>query len=358
MSANVDFIGKSGVEGEVAREVSSKLDVYAKRPFIGQDGRAYKTVYKGGDPKDPASYGVQPVVHATLRKDEWKHLDETIIPIAESRLKGIADLEGAGLVYNLGNPMGTTVLTSETVSDALEAEVSMDGKNRGNNDRVQYGTHNLPIPIIHVDYEINERVLDASRRLGNPLDVTMAERAARKVAEKLENMLFANEQLAFGGGTIYSYINHPHRDATASLSNSSWTHSDTDAKDIIDDVLEMKQKSIDKKFFGPWMLYIPTGYETLMDGDYDTTRGNTLRNRILQIDGIQGVKVIDTLPANNVVLVQMTRDVVRLVKGLPIQNVQWESEGGMVNKFKVLTIQVPEIRSNYDEDTGIIHASA
>ena len=358
MSVSIDFIGNGQTQGDVARMFSSKLDIYSKRPFIGDDGRYYKTVFKGGDAKNIENYSREPVAYATLRKDEWKALDEAILPVAESRLNGIQDLISNGLVYNLGNALGTTVLTSETVSDALVAELSMDAKKRGNNDRVNYGTVHLPIPIIHVDYEINERVLAASRALGNPLDATMAERAARKVAEKLESMLFTDTDYSFGGGKIYSYLNYPHRNETVNLKNNSWTHDDTTAANIVADVLAMKQQSINNHFYGPWMLYIPTEYETLMDQDYDTTRGNTLRNRILAIAGIQGVKVIDTLPNNNVLLVQMTSDVVRLVRGMAIQNVQWEAEGGMVNNFKVMTIQVPQIRSDYNDKTGIVHAKS
>jgi hypothetical protein len=357
MSANIDFITNGQTQGDVARAFSHKLDIYAKRPYIGEDGLAYKTVFKGGDAKDIENYSRELVTNATLRKDEWKHLDEAIVPVAESRLNGVADLISNGLVYNLGNALGTTVLTSETVSNALKATLSMDAKRRAENDRVEFSTVHLPIPIIHVDYEINERVLASSRSLGNPLDTTMAERAARVVAEQLEAMLFTDTDYGFGGGKIYSYLNYPHRN-TMQLKNASWTNGSTTAEHIVADVLKMKQASIAKHFYGPWVLYIPTGYETLMDQDYDTTRGNTLRNRILAIAGIKDVKVVDTLIANNVIFAQMTSDVVRLVRGLPIQNVQWESEGGMVNNFKVMTIQVPQIRSDYNESTGIVHASA
>jgi len=50
---------------------------------------------------------------------------------------------------------------------------------------------------------------------------------------------------------------------------------------------------------------------------------------------------IDRLPDDKVVMVQMSTDTVRLVNGMGIQNVQWSSEGNMVNNYKVMTIQVP-----------------
>jgi len=358
MNTNVDFISKGQVQGEVASmfQVNGRMDPGAMRPWINpKDGRAYITVFKGGDPKKPTSYKAVPInTNATLRRDEWKQLDEAILKISESRLGGVQDLVANGLVYNLGNAMGTTVLEWHDVSDAMEASLTMDGVTRSQGDRPSFGVHYLPIPIIHVDYEINARVLAASRSLGNPLDTTAAERAARKVNEKLEEMLFTNTTYTFGGGTIYSYINHPDRN-TVSLS-ANWDSSSKTAAQILADVISMKQESINNYHYGPWMLYIPTAYETILDEDYDTTTpGTTIRERILKVSGIKGVKVIDTLPANNVLLVQMTSDVVRLVRGMGITNVEWTTEGRFVNKYKVLTIQVPQIRSDQNGKSGIVH---
>ena len=118
----------------------------------------------------------------------------------------------------------------------------------------------------------------------------------------------------------------------------------------------MKQASINNYHYGPWTLYIPTNYETVLDADYDaTTPGTTIRERILKIAGVNEIKVSDTLADDNVLLIQMTRDVIRLVRGMGLQNVQWSEEGGMVTKFKVMTIQVPQIRSDAYGKTGIVH---
>jgi hypothetical protein len=105
-------------------------------------------------------------------------------------------------------------------------------------------------------------------------------------------------------------------------------------------------------------LYIPTAYETVLDKDYDaTTPGKTIRTRLLEISNIDSIKVIDTLTANNVLLVQMTSDVVRLVRGLGIQNMEWQSEP-FVTKHKVITIQVPQIRADQNGASGVMHLSA
>ena len=355
MKANIDFIGQQGGQGDIAGLVmNGGLNPHNLRPWIGDDGKTYITVHTGGDLDNPKNYkAVQIQANGTLRRDEWKLLDEAVLQISRTRLSGVQDLIDNNLVYNM-NGMGSTVLEYHDLSDAMSAELSMDGISRGKGDRPVYGTNYLPLPIIHVDYEINTRVLNASRKLGNPLDTTSAEAAARKVSEKLETMLFTNTSYTWGGGTIYSYINHNNRN-TVTL-DQNWDASGKTASEIIADVMSMKQSSINAKHYGPWMIYIPTAYETIIDEDYNAvTPGTTIRERILKIAGIKGIKVVDTLTANNVVMVQMTPDVVRLVRGMGIQNVQWQEEGKMVTKYKVMTIQVPQIRADQAGNSGLVH---
>ena len=367
METKVDLLGHGGQSrGEVANQLlnNGSLNIGAQRPYIDDDGAICQTVYIGGDPKKVSSYKttILNTNAATLRRDEWKTLDAAIMEVSRARLGGVDDLISKGLTYNLGNAMGTTVLEWHDVSDAMEASLTMDGITRSMGDRPVYQHNYLPIPIIHVDYEINARVLAASRSLGNPLDTTSAERATRKVMEKMETMLFTDTTYSFGEAdtrarnTIYSYVNHPDRN-TVSLS-VAWDNSSITGAGIIQDVLDMKQTSIAALHFGPWQIYIPTEYETVLDNDYDaTTPGTTIRERIMKIAGVSGIKVIDTLTDDNVLFVQMTSDVVRLVRGMGLTAVQWGAEGNMVTKYKVMTIQVPQIRSDQNGKSGIVHMS-
>jgi len=357
IQTNVDIVSPDGqsADGAIATQMlQGGVNPTHLRPYLNEKGQPRVAAFTGGNKADPKNYKARPVGNATLRRDEWKALDEAVLRIAEERLRGVQDLKSAGLTFNLNDAMGSTVLEYHDVGDALSAATTMDGVTRGENDRPTYQTNYLPLPIVHADYQINQRVLAASRRMGNPLDTTLAERASRKVNETLEDMLFTDTTYAYGGGTIYSYINHPNRNTTG-FSNGTWDSANV--SDIIQDVRDMKQSSIDANHFGPWMIYVPTNYETVLDQDYDNTRGNTVRERIEAINGIREVKVVDRLPNDNVVLVEMTSDVVRWVNGMNIQNVEWTNEGGMVNHFKVMTIQVPQVRADQLGQSGVVHLS-
>jgi hypothetical protein len=351
---NMDFLGHGKATGALAGNIlANGMNPDMQRPMYNpKTQKAYVSIYQGGDVTKKESYKILQVNDATLRKDEWKQLDDAIIGIAESRLRGVRDLMSRGLTYGI-NGLGTTVLESEAISDAMEAEMTMDGVHRGKGDRQEFSSVYLPLPIIHVDYDINERVLASSRNRGDALDTTQAERASRKVAEKLEQMLFTDVSYTRFGGTIYSYVNFPSRNKVTL--STAWTDSSMTGKKIVDDVLAMKQALLDAHFFGPFQVYIPSAYETLLDEDYNDYRGGTIRERINAIASIAGIEVIDTLADGNVLMVQMTSDVVRLVQGLPMTNVQEKRESGMTTHFKVMTIQVPQLRADYNGACGICH---
>lgn len=315
-------------------------------------GRAYGSVAK-----KLLANGMRPDAlrtNDTLRKDEWKALDETVVQISRQRLVGVNDLVSRGLVYTL-NGMGTTVLQYEDMSDMTEADISMDGATRGQNDRVEYDIKSLPLPIIHKGFQVSARVLESSRKLGQPLDTTQAAIAARKVAEKIETILFTGASTyTFGGGTIYGYTDHPNGN-TVSFSAGAWDVSaGISGSDILYDVLAMKQASINDSHYGPWVLYVPTTYETLLDDDFKAETDGTIRQRILGIAGIEAVRVADKLTDGKVVLVEMSPETARIVIGMQPTTLEWDLEGGMILHYKVMSIMVPQLRADQDGKMGLV----
>ena len=49
----------------------------------------------------------------------------------------------------------------------------------------------------------------------------------------------------------------------------------------------------------------------------------------------------------------MTSETIRAVIGLEVQTVTWESLGGMMKHFKVMTIQVPQVRPDANGNAGV-----
>lgn len=324
---------------------TGRLNLNAQRPYLNEQGQP-RIVGNNGKPL-VANDG------ALLRYDEWKDIDTEVVKVATDRLVGVRDLQARGLIHNLGS-IGITLSQWEEESDMTAADVSMSGITEAEGDTPAWNLRNVPVPIFHKDFQVNIRRLEASRMVGESLDVTAASIAARRVSERSEDMLFAGEPIVVQGNNLYGYTNLPGRnqvdldtnwDAVAQNGNST----------IIDDVNAMLQAARDDKHFGPFVLYVPTGYEFKLDEDYSDQYPRTVRDRIEALTGIERVEIADRLAANNVVLVQMTRDVVDLAIAQPISTIQWSTQGGMVENFKVMACWAARLKSDYDGRAGIVH---
>jgi uncharacterized linocin/CFP29 family protein len=294
-----------------------------------------------------------------LRKDEWIQFDQVVVEVARERLRGVADLLSAGLRFNILNGLGTTQVQWETVSDMTEADVSMSGVTEGEEDRVVYSLKTLPLPIVHKDFHINIRALEASRRLGESLDTTMAALASRLVAEKIEEILFDGHAITVSGQNIEGYTNATNRN-TGSLTRDWATSTEANRNDIVSNVITMIGAAAADNMFGPYVLYVPLDYWNELQEDYKEESDRTTLERLLAIDGLSGINVsqrLDGAGSGEVVLVQMTRDVVDMVVGLLPTTVQWEVQGGMRVNFKVMAIMVPRMKSDAASQSGIVHYS-
>jgi uncharacterized linocin/CFP29 family protein len=341
-----DYIVGNAVHGSVAMKLSQNgFDPRCLRPWVNKQGHAF--VVNGAGQVVTAN-------NSLLRKDEWKEYDRVVVQVARERLVAVDDLLSRGLTYNISNGMGKSVLEYEDISDMEDASLTMDALADNDKDRLEYDLKFLPLPILHKDFGFSARFLSTARSNNNPLDTTHAQVAARKVAELAEDLLVNGvTNYNFGGGTIYGYTTFPSRN-TVSLS-LNWDDASKTGEQILADVLAMKQAAIDDNFFGPYVLYIPTNYETVLDEDFKANSDKTIRQRLLEIDSITEIKVIDKLSDDNVLLVQMTSDVIREVIGMMPTTMQWDEKGGLYHQFKVMAIMIPQPRADQEGKCGIVH---
>jgi hypothetical protein len=351
----MDFIMNGQGSGQVADKlIECNGDIGVLRPWIGEDLKQYCTLMRNGKEVIVPMVGN---VTTTMRKDDWLAIDDTVIAAAKPRLKAVADLIGAGLTFGM-NGMAFSSLQTETVSDINEADVSMDGMREGRNDRPEFDTTSIPLPIIHKDFSYSARNLLISRNGGSPLDITSAALSSRRVAEEAEKMLIGNstkaDQYKYAGGTIYGYTDFPSRltkTFTSPLAGG-WTGSD-----LVNEVLAATQQLRDAFAYGPYMLYTGTSWQQYLGNDFKAASDKTLRDRVLAIDEISDIRPLDYLSGFDLIFVQLTSDVVREIMGLSITTVQWDTLGGMKKNFKVMAIMVPQLRADFNGNTGILHGS-
>lgn len=353
----ISQIAASGFGDTADKLIANGFDPGVLRPWRGHDGRSYIVRTTRNEKTGLLETKVVTTnAPATLSRDAWIAFDDAVVRAFTERTRAFADIRARGLVYNLPNGMAHTMLQYQTQGDITRATVSMDPIRRSESDRPVTDVGNLPLPIIHKDFDFSAREIAVSQMGNLPLDTSTAELAARKVAEELERMTVGTVDVPFkyGGAFVYGYTNFPQRAIKSDMTAPTGSNGPT----VIADLLTLRQMLINDKHFGPYMMYVNSQWAEVLDNDFSTAKGDqTLRQRILAIEGIEDIRTLDFLPTTDwhVLLVEMTSETVRAVIGMEAQTVQWESMGGLMKHYKVMTLQVPQLRADTAGNSGIAH---
>lgn len=295
----------------------------------------------------------------TLPQQAWEYIDSAVIRTAKENLVGIADLNAsAGTRLNFDG-MSASVYTRKRISEVGAAAVAVNPDNVSDSAILDMDDLSVPMLVTYKDFHVDTKQLSMAARSGLPLDTALAEEATRSVARTLENNLF-NANITANGATMYGYTTFPDRQ-TYTIP-TSWSTAQPD--DILADVNNMMSLSIQSNHFGPWMLYIPWQYHPILNLDYHVGTGDypvagSVRTRLMELPGLLDIKVSSYVANDTVVLVEMTSGTVQLINGMPIRTVAWEPAGtpNWTHKFKVMTISVPLLVSDYKGNCGIVHGS-
>ncbi|MFN7317929.1 MAG: major capsid protein [bacterium] len=355
---SIDFLGQ-GLNSETAFALASTNgNTNVLRPFIGNDGRSYISVPTGEvDAAGKPVYRAQVTNSgATLRKNEWEWLDSMVVPVAKKRLQFVNRLRANGQVISFPNAYNHSVYTYQRNTDIGPATIGMNPRSRAENDRVTFDQVSLPLPIISKEIEMDAREIAIRRNGGVPLDTTMVEQAADRVAEYIEQLALGTlSTYTFNGFPLHGILNFPQR-ITGSFLNpsvSGWTPSM-----LFNSVISMVDAATNVNRFGPYDLYYSRGLMPFMLRDYTQNYdGGNLVNKISMIPSIQSVTMLDYLTGNQLVLVERSPSTAKVLVGMDITTVQWQENGGLSQKLRVMGMILPVMYRDANNSTGIVHYS-
>lgn len=358
MGAKLGYIHEGRASGGIAaRLLRANMDVGALRPFIANNGKSYVSLFNGFDNDGKPKRKKTLANAATLRKDEWQLLDEVVMRVQRDQLNVWADIVGAGLTKSVPDAMSLTVLQHQTMTDAGEATLSMSPLRKTKRDRPEFGLAGVPLPIVHSDFSFDVRSIAASRRMGQSIDDIMIEQATRQCVQLIEDLTVGTlASYTYAGYTIYGLTNHPSRlTKVLTLPTSvGWTPETT-----YNEVLDMLQQLDDINFDGPFGIYFSRGWTKFLSMDYSSAYpGATLRSKLNEIDEISFVRKSTRLGNYQILIIQLDRNTIEAITGIPLQTVAWGEEGGFEMIFKVMGIMVPRVRADANSLTGICHGVA
>lgn len=298
------------------------------------------------------------VVNSILREDEWQEVDQAVIEAARYPLRFVNMLRARGLVQGLGG-LGSLSSAYYTQSEMTTATVNMSGRGRSEQDLPDLKQVGVPIPVTFKEFTVGERMLQASRRMGDGIDVTGAAEAARVVSETVESLFVNGASVVLNGAALYGITNHPNRntDTAANYGGGDWGT----ISNIVPTVNGMINAAMTTgKHYGPYTLLVSTTQFNQAGNHYYTDgSGQTALARLKELETIEDVVHLpsDTLADGAIVLVQMSREVIDAAIALDLQVREWSSGDGMESMFKVMAVMAPRVKARYDGKSGIVHAT-
>lgn len=298
-----------------------------------------------------------------LPEDVWKSVDGTIKDVIRHSLPFANTLRNYGMV-NTNNSLGKLLKEWWTQSDVDEdANIDMMGDAETDNEEITYGINAIPMPIVYTDFRIPWRMGMTMNEPGIPspdFDSGMVSGKTRKVAEAIEDMMLNGSDVTLNGYSPSGATNH--NDIYTGSLTDDWADA-SEIEHVIGDVLDIRQEQIDDGFpeNGPFVLFINSRFASIFEEDYKSYSERTLKQRVLSITGIDNIVVVPDLPDENddgvstnyVMLMYMSSETMQIEQAADIQAVEWESEGGFTEHYRVFTCQAPRVISDFNGKVGI-----
>lgn len=292
--------------------------------------------------------------NAFLNREEWEVLDKAVIEMGKSRLNAYQDLSGLKRRSSLAAWYSKWRVASERVA----ADVTMDFRTRLNEDRTDKKTYGVPIPIISAKYSLGRRELMSARAAGQQIETFEAQEAAAAVTEKAEDILINGDtSVVVSGSSIPGYRTLSARDTATAAAYGGGDFGTI--SNITPTFLGMLAALAAKRYYGPFNCYIhSTQYHQMLEF-YTDGSGQTALERVESLPAIKSVKANDLITtAGDLVMVQMTRNVVDLEVALTLENRRWEAPDGSAMFFVVMMSAVPRLKTDYEGNAGIAHATS
>lgn len=353
MAATVGFESLPGGKKVLQKLKHFNWDWRCMKPWLHTNGQSYITVY---DPAVGKDVNILTNAEATLTREAWIAWDDTLLRLAKENLTFYGAVSSRVPTYDVPGGPAKTVLMHQDMSDVDDAVVSMEPMVLSLRDRPVVDSKGIPLPLVHKDIQFGWR--ESLQSEGTPMNLIDAHKqlSMRRVLEMFEKMALGTvSAFSFGTFSLAGARTFANR-LTYSLTDptgAGWTPEVT-----VDDILTMRQNLVNNHYRGPYMLFISTGWDAYLDKDYSGAKGdNTLRMRIAGIKNISGVETVDFLTGYQMLMIQMTPDVVEPVNVMPVQIIEWEEAGGLEKHWKIIGSQLMRFRADQNNQTGILHAS-
>lgn len=342
----------AGIPAETTRLLmASNQHPGVMRPFLDDRGQGWiqAPVMNAHGQRQVQSF---PTNNALLRYDEYKIFDNVITATTRTRTGVFTKLSQIVQPLVLPTAMAHSMVQYQMTDTYGQATLSMDPARRTVTERGNYDTGLTPLPIVHVDFSINIRELMQSRANGVGLDTVHAENGAAAIAEKIERLTVGtDDEFYYGGGYIYGLTNHPDR-LTGTITSpeaDGW-----EPETLCDELAAEMATMYNAKNYGPYHILYGADWLTYMQKRYNQYDSTPLAAAVRRLDNVASFEIANFLTGYQMVMIDPQAKYVRTIIGMAPTPVQW-SNSPMDLQMKIMGILIPQIRSDYDGNSGVNH---
>jgi uncharacterized linocin/CFP29 family protein len=291
------------------------------------------------------------VANSLLRKDEWEMLDDAVQIAATGEYNAIPRLNGDPQLRKQLNSAGILVAQYNQGSEMSRAAVSLSGRAAPDFDRQDYNLTGVPVPVIHKEFQIGYRELEASRLYGSGVDTTNAFEASRVVSEELERLWVAgNTNIALNQDILYGVTNEPNINTGAATGDFGTL------SNIVPTFRNMIIALAGDNYFGNYEFWVArTQYNEMALNFHSDGTGDSGLTRVLKMPNITAIYPSDWMTAGTLVGIQMTPNVLDFCIHQLNQVIEWTSPDGMAQNFKVMSICAVRVKSDYNSNSGVVY---
>lgn len=295
--------------------------------------------------------------------DEHEARDDMALQEVQTNLTMMESVMAAG--YTRNTSLARTEYIKQRRSDwSNKAEISMDGRAESQPDQGANERFGVPIPIVHVDYEISARQQQQSMNFGESIDDQQAEDAGRVLRETEENLFLDGWGPTVPDSQGNNLDLYGVRDSAVSITGSAsgdWTTA-SNIKDTIDKLLNDLESQTDGNDRGPdpveqgaWLWYHPNQRSDLRAADPDGDGNMTVKTRLQQDYPYLDMQAAGELDDGELVCVVKDPRFIRVLTAQAPTNLSEEVDMGLATEYKTLASRVPFFKTTYDGVKGSLY---
>ena len=292
---------------------------------------------------------------SSLPQYVWKDWDREAIEISRDKLVVFNDLASS---LSVAQPLGKTVHEYPIVGDNGEVITTFNGEQRSRKDHPKWEYELTAVPLYEIGFEFSAIQMRAAESDGYNIIKAPASNIMYHLADRLETIAItgdANE--VYAQRPIYGLTTHPHRipvsRAGLDLSNATGAQV-KGAFSKIFDTLEANNQ------FDEVMFYMnKSQWRRMTETDYSNEKGDSsIAQKVLQMEGVQGVLGASKVPANTILGVIKQRSKIEVLSRMPLTTIAKPRFHPFDPYcFEVWASGVLEIKRDANNKTGIVHYS-